>query len=163
MYAFTLTYSFVIPAIATVHWCVNWSTNTNPDNLYKAWNLVYPLSGLCQMFYYQTVLRRAVEILNCSTNPSMLSAWDNRINDIVFAGLDTAEDGITEIFKYKNLVETAAIFRIRPDWFDRQEDTRGHGTVLARTKKELEHEHEYIYIEDEEKRGEWLDELRVFC
>lgn len=31
----------------------------------------------------------------------------------------TGEDGIEEIFTYKNLLETAAIFRIRPDWYDR--------------------------------------------
>ena len=69
------------------------------------------------------------------------------------SGLVTAEDGITETFKYKRLIETAAIFRIRPDWYDRDADTRGHGTILARSKVELGHQLDYKYIEDEEKRG----------
>ena len=56
MYAFTLIYSYYIPAIATVHWLLNWNTNTDPNNLYKAWNLCYPLCGICNMFYYYTVL-----------------------------------------------------------------------------------------------------------
>ena len=71
------------------------------------------------MFYYQTLLKRAVEILNAITNTTMLSKWDNRVNDMMFAGIDYEEDGVTEKFTYKNLLETAAIFRIRPDWFDR--------------------------------------------
>ena len=91
------------------------------------------------MFYYYTILSSAVEQLNALENPTMLSKWDNRVNDMLYSGLDLAEDGVTETWTYKNLVETAAIFRIRPDWFDRQEDTRGHGTVLARSKTELEH------------------------
>ena len=47
MYVLTLTYSYFIPLIASAHWGLNWYTNTDPDNLYKAWNLVYPLSGIC--------------------------------------------------------------------------------------------------------------------
>ena len=69
----------------------------------------------------------------------MLSVWENRVNDTVNSGLFNESETNKENFTYKNLVESVAIFRIRPDWFDRQEDTRGHGTVLARSKTELEH------------------------
>ena len=49
----------------------------------------------------------------------MLSKWDNRVNDLMYSGIELLEDGVTEKFTYKHLIETAAIFRIRPDWFDR--------------------------------------------
>ena len=91
----------------------------------------------------------------------MLSVWDNRVNDLMHSGMEELEDG-EEKWTYKHLIESAAIFRIRPDWFDRMNDTRGHGTLLARSKEELGHINDYEYIEDEEKRGEWLDRLRVF-
>ena len=49
-----------------------------------------------------------------------------------------------EIFKYKNLVETIAIYRTRPEWYDqRGDDARGEGTLLAKSNKELGHEFEY--------------------
>ena len=46
------------------------------------------------------------------------------------------EDPVTqeEIWKYKHLVETVAIYRIRPEWFDQKGDTRGEGTLLAKSK-----------------------------
>ena len=59
----------------------------------------------------------------------------------MFAKLDydlLAKTG-EEIFKYKNLVETVAIYRTRPEWFDRTGDSRGEGTLLAKSKKELGH------------------------
>ena len=57
--------------------------------------------------------------MNYLENPSLLSKWDNRVNDMMNSGLDLDEDGVTETWTYKHLIETAAIFRIRPDWFDR--------------------------------------------
>ena len=71
------------------------------------------------MFYYQTLLTRAVQSLNEITNTTMLSKWDNRVNDLMYSGMELLEDGVTEKFTFKHLIETAAIFRIRPDWFDR--------------------------------------------
>ena len=45
-----------------------------------------------------------------------------------------------EIWKYKNLVETIAIYRIRPEWYDQRGDKdRGEGTLLAKSNKDLGH------------------------
>ena len=64
----------------------------------------------------------------------MLSRWENRVNDTVNSGLFNESETNKENFKYKNLVESVAIFRIRPDWYDQRADSRGEGTRLARTK-----------------------------
>ena len=61
MYAFTLTCYYIIPAIAMANWLLNWSINTDPENLYKAWILVYPLTGLCQAFFYRMIVVHVIE------------------------------------------------------------------------------------------------------
>ena len=57
----------------------------------------------------------------------------------MFAKMDFDPKTGNEIFKYKNLVETVAIYRTRPEWFDKAGDSRGEGTLLAKSKEELGH------------------------
>ena len=64
----------------------------------------------------------------------MLSVWENRVNDTVNSGMFVNPKTFEEKFTYMNLVESVAIFRIRPDWYDQRGDSRGEGTRLARTK-----------------------------
>ena len=163
VYGCTITYNVVIPAISMAYWVIEWNINTDPQNLVRAWVLVYPISGICQMIYFFWQLQHAIVIMNEGYQGNVLSIWENRVNDTINSGLFHDPETKIENFTYKNLVESVAIFRIRPDWYDEANDTRGEGTRLARTKQEYGHKVQFESVEPMDACKKWLKELKEFC
>ena len=61
VYGCTITYSIVIPVISMAYWLIEWNINTDPENLVRAWVIVYPISGICQIIYYFWLLQDAIK------------------------------------------------------------------------------------------------------
>ena len=61
VYGATIIYSIVIPAISMAYWLIEWTINTDSQNLVRAWVIVYPISGICQIIYYFWLLKGAID------------------------------------------------------------------------------------------------------
>ena len=78
-----LIYSLVVPVLSIIHWIIQFNTNIGKANLLRAFTLIFPLIGVCNIFLFFVFIREVISQIRQELYLVKHDGWDSLIENLM--------------------------------------------------------------------------------
>ena len=104
VYTAVIVYSLVVPGVSVIHWVVYVKLNTSQENSLRAFTLIYPLIGVCNILQYFVFIKQITSQVKQELQEARHVGWKSFIDDLM------------------EVSWSAAIYQIHQPWEDSPQD-----------------------------------------
>ena len=104
VYTAVIVYSLVVPGVSIVHWIAYLKLNTSQENSLRAFTLIYPLIGVCNILQYFVFIKQIMSQIKQELQEARHVGWESFVDELM------------------EVSWSAAIYQIHQPWEDSPQD-----------------------------------------